>query len=207
MTNLSHILTTSLNAMGLTLGKESEDKLLRYLTLLQQWNKAYNLIAAAPDEYVLTHHILDSLSIAPYLTGLRVIDIGTGAGLPGIPLAIAQPERQFTLIDSNGKKTRFLHQVRHALSLSNVEVVTARVESFNSAIKYDAIITRAVASLSDLVQMSRHLLATHGSIYAMKGKLPAEELAALAEAFTIQSYPLRVSGLDAKRHLVILKEK
>jgi 16S rRNA (guanine527-N7)-methyltransferase len=183
-----------------------EELLLAYLELLLKWNSAYNLTAVRDPQQMVTRHLLDSLAIAPHLRGRNVIDVGTGAGLPGIPMAILFPERRFALLDSNGKKTRFLFQVKTALRLDNMLVHHARVESYQPPEPYDAVLSRAFASLVDMVACCRHLLAPTGYFLAMKGAYPAEELAALDPAYTVAAvHALTVPGLGEQRHLVELR--
>ncbi len=152
---------------------------------------------------MVTRHLLDSLAIAPYLRGRRFLDVGTGAGLPGVPMALVFPEREFHLLDSNGKKTRFLFQVKTALCLDNMVVHHARVESFHVAEPFDTVLSRAFASLQDMVHGCRHLLAPGGRLLAMKGVHPAQELEAVRqECLEMTVYPLVVPGLGEQRHLV-----
>ncbi|MEM9254453.1 MAG: 16S rRNA (guanine(527)-N(7))-methyltransferase RsmG [Pseudomonadota bacterium] len=191
------------HALGLSLSGEAQRQLLRYLELLQRWNRAYNLTAVRESDQMLTRHLLDSLAVAPHVQGLRCLDVGTGAGLPGVPLAVAMPQRVFALLDSNGKKTRFLFQVKTALALANMEVHQARVESFNDAGGFDVILSRAFSSLDDMVRSSRHLLADGGRLLAMKGVYPAGELAEVSEQATVLGvHTLSVPGLSEQRHLV-----
>ena len=179
-----------------------QEQLLAYLELMIKWNRAYNLTAVRDPQNMVTRHLLDSLSIAPYVTGQRLIDVGTGGGLPGVPLSILFPEREFHLLDSNGKKTRFLFQVKTALRLDNMTVHQARVESFNEG-SFDAVLSRAFASLADMVNGCRHLLAPGGHFIAMKGAYPETELAAVADRCQLQAvHPLEVPGLGEERHLV-----
>ena len=179
-----------------------QEKLLAYLELMIKWNRAYNLTAVRDPQNMVTRHLLDSLSIAPYVTGQRLIDVGTGGGLPGVPLSILFPEREFHLLDSNGKKMRFLFQVKTALRLDNMTVHQARVESFNEG-PFDAVLSRAFASLADMVNGCRHLLAPGGHFIAMKGAYPETELAAVADRCQLQAaHPLEVPGLGEERHLV-----
>ena len=179
-----------------------QEQLLAYLELMIKWNRAYNLTAVRDPQNMVTKHLLDSLSIAPYVTGQRLIDVGTGGGLPGVPLSILFPEREFHLLDSNGKKTRFLFQVKTALRLDNMTVHQARVESFNEG-PFDAVLSRAFASLADMVNGCRHLLAPGGHFIAMKGAYPETELAAVADRCQLQAvHPLEVPGLGEERHLV-----
>ena len=175
----------------------------RYLQLLQRWNKVFNLTAVRDPAEMQSLHIADSISVAPYLRGATCLDVGSGAGLPGIPLAILQPERQFTLLDTNGKKTRFIQQAVLELGLPNVQVVQTRVESWQPAVPFDAIISRAFASLQDFVTFTGKHVAENGILYAMKGRYPASELAELPVGWRVTAqHPLHVPGLDAERHLL-----
>ncbi|MBU2005224.1 MAG: 16S rRNA (guanine(527)-N(7))-methyltransferase RsmG, partial [Gammaproteobacteria bacterium] len=158
---------------------EQEQKLQRYLQLLQRWNKVYNLTAVRDPAQMQVLHIDDSLSVAPYIRGETCLDVGSGAGLPGIPLAIIQPERHFTLLDTNGKKTRFMQQAVLELGLQNVDVIQTRVESWQAASCFDAIISRAFASLYDFVTFTGKHVCENGILYAMKGRYPDSELAEL----------------------------
>lgn len=175
----------------------------RYLQLLQRWNKVFNLTAVRDPAEMQSLHIADSISVAPFLRGKSCLDVGSGAGLPGIPLAILQPDRQFTLLDTNGKKTRFIQQAVLELGLPNVKVVQTRVESWQPAAPFDAIISRAFASLHDFVTFTGKHVAENGILYAMKGRYPASELAELPAGWRVTAqHPLHVPGLDAERHLL-----
>jgi 16S rRNA (guanine527-N7)-methyltransferase len=179
---------------------------LQFLELLERWNRAYNLTAVREIEQMLPRHVLDSLSVLPYIRGPRVLDIGTGAGLPGIPLALALPAHQFVLIDRNGKKLRFVRQAIHELGLKNVEPVHGVVETYRSAVRFQTLIARALAAIPDMLTGCRHLCAAEGVVLAMKGLYPAAELAALSGGFAVRDVVrLTVPGLDATRHLVILE--
>jgi 16S rRNA (guanine527-N7)-methyltransferase len=192
-------------ALGIALDSRQETQLLDYLELLHKWNGAYNLTAVRDPEKMVTRHLLDSLAVAGHLQGDRVVDVGTGAGLPGIPLAIVYPQRGFSLLDSNGKKTRFLFQVKTALGLDNMQVHHERVESFRPSEPYDAVLSRAFASLADMVAGCRHLLADNGRFFAMKGTYPEQELADLDPAYeVIAVHLLEVPGLSEQRHLAEL---
>lgn len=193
--------------MNLRSEKDWQAKILAYATLLQKWNKAYNLIGDSTEQEILKRHILDSLSIVPFLNENNILDVGTGAGLPGIPLAIYFPAKNFTLVDSNGKKTRFLQQVVHELKLPNVIVLNARIEQLDRDKTYDLILSRAFAAVKLMLDLTQPLLTANGKFLAMKGKLPTEELAGLAEVFTIKIEKLFVPGVDAERHLLIIGEK
>ena len=192
-------------ALGLEPDAGQQASLLAYLELLLKWNSAYNLTAVRDPGQMVTRHLLDSLAIAPHFKGGNAIDVGTGAGLPGVPLAILFPQRQFSLLDSNGKKTRFLFQVKTALRLDNMRVHHARVESFRAPEPYDAVLSRAFTSLEEMVAGCNHLLAPGGCFLAMKGAYPTGELAALDPAYTVRAvHVLAVPGLDEQRHLVEL---
>ncbi len=199
-------LVTGLAAMQLELPDAVVDRLLAYHALLVKWNKAYNLTAVREPESMITRHLLDSLAVVPYLPEGATIDVGTGAGLPGVPLALVFPERAFTLLDSNGKKTRFLVQVKAELGLENVTVAHQRVEDFHPDRPFDCVITRAFASVADILTGSRHLLAAEGQVMAMKGAVPEVELAELPKGYRlIEVIPLKVPGLEQEqRHLVCI---
>ncbi len=191
--------------MGLDLPPASIYRLADYLALLEKWNQAYNLTAVRDPEQMVYRHILDSLSVIPYLHGQRVLDIGTGAGLPGIPLAVACPEREFVLLDSNSKKIRFVTQVLSALKLPNVRAVLERAEKLEADQKYDTLISRALGGIADMLTLSAHLCSPRGRFLAMKGVYPQEELAALPQGYEVLAVEaLQVPGLDGKRHAVII---
>ena len=198
--------------LGVPLTAQQADRLARFAALLAKWNRVYNLTKrVAPDE-VLTHHLLDSLSIVSELVkaaegrAVRVLDVGAGGGLPGIPLAIALPDAHFTLIDSVQKKAAFLQQVKAELALTNLEVVHARVEDYRAPL-FDVVVCRAFAALDEVVRLSAHLLAADGCWLAMKGAYPTREINALASTSVemVRAVKLRVPQLDAERHLVVLR--
>lgn len=179
--------------------------LLAFLHLLEKWNAAYNLTAVREPEKMVTHHVLDSLAVMPYLRGPRVVDVGAGAGIPGIPLALACPDFEFVLLDSNAKKTRFITQAINELGLTNVAVERARAEDYRPARLFDTVITRAFASLAEMLDMTQHLGAPDGVFVAMKGNYPQDELVAVPPRFKVNRVePVQVPGLDAKRHVVCL---
>ncbi|HET8729799.1 MAG TPA: 16S rRNA (guanine(527)-N(7))-methyltransferase RsmG [Moraxellaceae bacterium] len=188
--------------LGLTdLPAGTEDRLLAYLALLVKWNGAYNLTAVRDPAQMLVKHLLDSLSVLPHVKGETLIDVGTGAGLPGLVLALARPALRVTLLDSNGKKVRFLRQVIAELGIGNAEAVQSRVEEF--AGHYDVVTSRAFATLADMVEWSGHLAGESGEFLAMKGVHPAEEIAALPAGFRATSVvSLTVPFLEEARHLV-----
>jgi len=194
------ILASGIASLNLSMTDEKIDQLLGFIKLIEKWNKAYNLTAIRDREEMARLHILDSLAIAPHVEGKRVIDIGTGAGLPGIPLAICLPEINFTLLDSNAKKTRFVQQVVLELKLKNVEVLHSRVENYHPEKTYDAVLTRAFAGLSDIVRLTAHLLSKDGVLLAMKGQNPDAELAGIAAKKSVVS--VSVPGTDIERCLV-----
>ena len=202
----SHLLTLlqrGCDTLGLAPDPAQHSQLLEYLALLLKWNKAYNLTAVRDPGQMVTRHLLDSLAVAPHLPAGPVIDVGTGAGLPGVPLAIMIPATRFALLDSNGKKTRFLFQVKTALCLDNMQIHHARVESFRPPELFAAVVSRAFASLADMAAGCRHLLAPAGRLLAMKGAYPEQELAALDPQYKVSAvYALAVPGLDEQRHLV-----
>lgn len=203
--HLSALLQQGCDDLGVAVDGAQQQLLLDYVALLAKWNKAYNLTAIRDEAQMVTRHLLDSLAIAPFLIGQRFIDVGTGAGLPGVPLAILFPQREFHLLDSNGKKTRFLFQVKTALGLDNIVVHQARVETFRVTRLYEGVLSRAFASLGDMVQGCRHLLAPGGCFLAMKGMLSSEELESVSLEYPQSAvYPLSVPGLDEQRHLVVL---
>ena len=195
----------SLKQQGLNLTNEQIKLCEDYLSLLDKWNRVYNLTSIQTLEERVTKHLLDSFSVAPYIKGKRILDVGSGAGLPGIPLAIYYPDYLFTLLDANSKKTAFLAQCRRSLNLTNIDVIHHRIENYQVKDAFDSIICRAFSSLSDFVAQTRHLLADDGILLAMKGQYPQQELAELAQHGVIyQTHRLDVPGLDAQRHMVII---
>lgn len=199
------ILRQGLSALALPVDEVIQQKLISYIELLAKWNKAYNLTAVRVPAEMVTRHLLDSLVIAPYLHGPRILDVGTGAGLPGIPLALIFPERQFVLMDSNGKKTRFLLQAKQTLGLSNINVVYSRVEAYSDPAGFDSIVSRAFGSIAQMLKFTQHLLADDGQFLAMKGNYPATELQEVPDNFEIlASHALEVPALQAERHLICI---
>lgn len=191
--------------LGIPLSSGAVEQLTAYLALLERWNRAWNLTAVREPEAMVIRHILDSLSIRPWIEGPRVLDVGSGAGLPGIPLAIACPEAQFCLLDSNGKRTRFLIQASAELRLANIDVVRSRVEDYQPAVLFNTVVSRAFSTVADLLADAGRLCAPEGRLLAMKGVFPDEELARLPPDYRLVGiYPLHIPGLDAERHLVHL---
>lgn len=188
-----------------SLEADQKTRLEQFLRLLARWNKTHNLTAIKDPETMLSHHLYDSLSIQAYIRGERIADIGSGGGLPAIPLALLNPERHFILIESNGKKVAFLRQAVIELGLKNVEAIHSRVQDYQSESGFDLIISRAFAAIPDFVAQSQHLLRKQGLWLAMKGQLPAKELAALADKFEYTVIQLAVPELEADRHLITIK--
>jgi 16S rRNA (guanine527-N7)-methyltransferase len=202
---LTALLERGLGELGLSADPEQCKRLLHFLELLRKWNRVYNLTAIEDPREAVRLHLLDSLSVSPYVHGERVLDIGTGAGLPGVPLAIVQPERRFVLLDGNAKKIRFVQQAAIELRLSNVEPLQARIESFADAAGFDCVLARAYASLADIWADASRLLKTGGSVLALKGRRPEAELGGLPAGVAVDIHRLRVPGVDAERHLAELK--
>ncbi|MDX5630545.1 MULTISPECIES: 16S rRNA (guanine(527)-N(7))-methyltransferase RsmG [unclassified Brenneria] len=205
---MHNILDHLLNAAGIVVSDKQKDLLIQYVEMLNKWNKAYNLTSVREPGQMLVRHIMDSIVVEPHLQGQRFIDVGTGPGLPGIPLAIVRPGAHFTLLDSLGKRIRFLRQVQHELQLENISPVQSRVEDFPADPPFDGIVSRAFASLQDMVKWCRHLPARpDGRFYALKGVLPEEELAALPAGIALdQVIRLSVPELEGERHLIVLKQ-
>ena len=179
--------------------------LLHYLTLLHKWNQAYNLTAVRDMDSMVTRHILDSLAILPWVQGTRLLDVGTGPGLPGIPLALANPSLQVVLLDSNGKKIRFLQEVKRALALDNVEIAQTRVENYHPTHAFDTVTSRAFSELKHMLNCTQHLIATDGIWLAMKGRHPETELAGMNRPYRTEPYT--VAGIDGERCCIIIENK
>ncbi len=206
------LLKKGIAELELSVSHEQQQKMLDYLGLLEKWNKAYNLTAVRDPLQMVTRHLLDSLTVVPYIKGARILDVGTGPGLPGIPLAILFPEIQFVLLDSSSKKTRFMTQAIGTLAIGNVEVHNGRVEAYlvgaGPEVLFDQIASRAFAEISLMVTLTRHLLSPGGEWLAMKGQYPTAELAVLEELCeTFEVSTVAVPGDDAARHIVQLKPK
>lgn len=199
-------LAEGIEQLGLFLPKDAVSRLLDYLVLLEKWNRTHNLTAIREPREMLGAHLLDSLAVVPHVAGPAVADIGSGAGLPGIPLAVALPDFRFTLLESRDKKVQFLHHATSALGLANVEVVRERVEAYRPGVKFDTLVARAFAPLPELIAACRHLLAPGGRLLALKGRQAREELRALdAAEFKIEVIPLKVPMLSAARNLIVLR--
>ena len=199
-------LVDGLKTMQVVLSQTQRDMLLRYLALLAKWNRAYNLTAVRDPAQVVTRHLLDSLSTLAHVQGPRIIDVGTGAGLPGVPLAIARPDWQVCLLDSNGKKTRFLNQATVELALPNVTVINQRVESYRAEQSFDTIVSRAFAALPDMLRITRHLRAPGGQWLAMKGPGEHAERVALSPEFKVEVHTVEIPGECIERRVLILRQ-
>lgn len=201
-------LTQLLEKIDLHLTVQQKQQLVSYVELLMKWNKAYNLTSIRDPQQILIRHIMDSIVVNGHLTGSTFIDVGTGPGLPGVPLAIVRPDAHFVLLDSLGKRIRFLKQVQHELGLNNIEPVQARVEAYSVDVGFDGVISRAFASLNDMVSWCKHLPSSEGKFYALKGVIRDEEIAALPDGVILEAVSeLKVPELDEQRHLVKLSIK
>jgi 16S rRNA (guanine527-N7)-methyltransferase len=200
---LTEPLAAGLEALALPADPVRIERLLSFLALMQKWGKTYNLTAIKDARAAVGLHLLDSLAVSAYLQGARVLDVGTGAGLPGIPLAIVNEQRTFVLLDSSAKKIRFVRQAIMELGLRNVAAVAVRVEDYRDPAGFDTVLARAFASLADIRAMTGHLLAPGGRILALKGRAPLEEIQSLGPA-AVQVHALRIPGVDAERHLIAM---
>ncbi|PSJ41187.1 16S rRNA (guanine(527)-N(7))-methyltransferase RsmG [Zobellella endophytica] len=196
-----------LTQAGLQVSEDQQRQLLELVGLLDKWNKAYNLTSVRDPDAMLVRHILDSLVVSPHLEGTRFIDVGTGPGLPGLPLAIINPDKQFVLLDSLGKRIRFIRMAVHHLGLTNVEAVQSRVEAYRPEQKFDGVLSRAFASLDDMLSWCAHLPAPGGQFLALKGQYPELELQSLpAHLECHRVYPLTVPEQEGDRHLVVIQQ-
>jgi 16S rRNA (guanine527-N7)-methyltransferase len=202
--DLESALKKGIKTLGLDISEQQIDLLINYLHLLIKWNKAYNLTAVRKPLDMVNRHLLDSLSIVPYIQGKRIIDVGSGPGLPGIPLAICYPELSVTTLDSNGKKTRFQQQVKTELSLENLTIVNDRVENCQFE-PFDQVISRAFASIEDMINWTHQLCKKESVFLAMKGLYPEDELSVLPDGFELKTcHRLQVPETEGERHLLVL---
>jgi 16S rRNA (guanine527-N7)-methyltransferase len=202
------VLKNSLKNCELVVTEEQQLQLIRYVLLMHKWNKAYNLTSVRDPQQMVLKHIVDSIVVAPYLDKKHYIDVGTGPGLPGIPLAIMYPDKQFILLDSLGKRVRFMKQVAYELKIHNIDPVQSRVEDFKPNVEIDGVLSRAFASLKDMLHWCQHLVDSHGVFLALKGQLPIDELEELPLGFTLQeTIKLDVPGLEGERHIVKIKKQ
>ena len=201
--SLEKLWESGLKALNCSPDEKQLDHLIQYVDLLNRWNKTYNLTSVRDPKDMIPLHIFDSLVVADFIKGESCLDVGSGGGLPTIPLAIMQPERQFTALDTNGKKTRFIQQAVIELGLKNVSVVHERVEKWQADIAFDAIVSRAFASIHDFISSSSMHLAEGGTMYAMKGQYPAAEMQYLPKGFKLQtSHKFEVPFVEGERHLL-----
>jgi len=204
-------LAQGVRALGVVLPADAQARLIAYVELLAKWNRTYNLTAIREPARMITHHVLDALAILPLLPeveGLRVLDVGSGGGVPGLPLAIARPDLRVTLLDANSKKTTFLTQAAIELRTSNVDIATARVEAYEPPAPFDVIVSRAFSELGDFAAGAARHLAPGGVLAAMKGVHPHDEIAALPDDIEVTGVPaVRVPGLAADRHLVLMRPR
>lgn len=204
--SLSRELASGIAALGLDISAQAQQRMLDYLALVVKWNKAYNLTAVREPDRMLTHHLLDSLAVLPHVRGPRVLDVGSGAGLPGIPLALARPDWQFTLLDSSHKKATFLRQAVIELKLANVDIQCTRVETWQTTQPFNTVVSRAFSDLPEFLLLAGRLCAQNGVVIAMKGIYPHDELAQLPGNFRLCGVvPLLVPGLGAERHAAVLQ--
>ncbi len=205
---LKQQLSTLISKTDLKVSEQQIELLIQYVELLNKWNKAYNLTSVRDPSDMLVKHIMDSLMVGEVLNGKNFIDVGTGPGLPGIPLAILYPERNFVLLDSLGKRITFLRQVVFQLKLVNVTPVKARVEEYQGELVFDGVLSRAFSSLNDMVSWCQHLIAAEeGQFFALKGQYPQDEIAQLPENITlVDSHEIKVPELVGERHVLVLKK-
>jgi 16S rRNA (guanine527-N7)-methyltransferase len=205
--SLALTLEQGVEKLGIRLPPTAEQKLLDYVALLQKWNRVYSLTAIRDASKSVSHHLLDSLAVVSHLRGGQVLDVGSGPGLPGIPVAIARPDWHVTLLDSNHKKAAFLSQAVAELKITNAEVRRERVEQWCPPMLFEVVISRAFSELADFVRLAGHLLAPEGRLAAMKGLYPYEEIAQMPDGYRVEKVvPLSVPGVEAERHLVMIEK-
>lgn len=202
---LQQELQDGMRELDLSVNDSQIEAFITYLKLLEKWNTSFNLSGVDDIHSMVARHLLDSVAISPYLDGKNIVDVGTGAGLPGIPLAIMHPEKHFTLIDSNGKKTRFLFQVKIALKIDNISIENTRIEHYQSQQQIDMVMCRAFSSLEDMAHKLQQLLTDDCTLLAMKGRYPEQELNSLPEGFEVaRVIKLEIPGSESERHLVVM---
>jgi 16S rRNA (guanine527-N7)-methyltransferase len=205
LVSIAQALAQGIRKSGIVVPDAASERFVAYIALLHRWNRVYNLTAVRQPEEMVGKHILDSLSVLPWLQGPLALDVGSGAGLPGIPLAIARGEMTFYLLDSNGKRVRFMRQAIAELELTNVQVVQCRAEDYHPQQGFNSVLTRAFASLDKLIISAGHLCGPGSQLLVMKGMRPDNELKTIPSEYTVQGvYPLKVPDVDAERHLVHL---
>ncbi|NKF51882.1 16S rRNA (guanine(527)-N(7))-methyltransferase RsmG [Shewanella sp. WXL01] len=192
-----------LSEMNISATEQQQSQLVGFVEMLNKWNKAYNLTSVRDPKQMLVRHVMDSLAVSPYLDGKHFIDVGTGPGLPGIPLAILNPDKEFVLLDSLGKRIRFQKQVKFELKIDNISSVESRVEAYQPEQKFDGVLSRAFASVEDMLTWCHHLPAQDGCFYALKGQLSEQEMQNIPAGFTVaETIVLKVPTLDEQRHLL-----
>ena len=202
------VLTDNLKSCQLIVSEYQQQQLIDYVLMMHKWNKAYNLTSVRDPHQMVIKHVIDSIVVAPFLDKIQYIDVGTGPGLPGIPLAIMCPDKQFILLDSLGKRVRFMKQVAYELKIENIEPVQSRVEDFVPNVKIDGVLSRAFASLKDMLHWCQHLVDSQGVFLALKGQLGSAEMKNLPVGFILQeTIKLDVPGLDGERHIVKIKKQ
>ncbi len=203
---LHKLLITALIENQLTINEQAQQKLIEYLKLLQRWNKVFNLTTITDPREMVYKHLIDSLLMQPFLHGAQLLDVGSGAGLPGIPLAIVNPNLHWTLLDKNNKKTRFMTQAVAELKLTNVAIVNERSEDFQPELKFDTILSRAYGTIAMFLTTTQHLLAPNGTFVAMKGKYPQDELIDIPPHYTVEkTVPIEIKGITVDRCVVVLR--
>ena len=203
---LEERLRNGIRELGISVGQDAAGRYALLLALLDKWNRAFNLTAVRDPHEMVARHILDSLSVKPFLSGASILDVGTGAGFPGLVLAVADPDRQFCLLDSGVKKVRFVRHAVAELGLGNVQVEHSRVEQYVPVIPFDTVVCRAFSSLAEFVSSCAALAAADGRLVAMKGRMPRDEIAALPSTWSVvQAEPVTVPGLSGERHIIVLE--
>ncbi|GAA0860255.1 16S rRNA (guanine(527)-N(7))-methyltransferase RsmG [Aliiglaciecola litoralis] len=193
--------------LALEITEDQRQKLVDFVLMINKWNKAYNLTSVRDPQDMLVKHIVDSIVVAPFLTKQRYIDVGTGPGLPGIPLSIMHPDKHFVLLDSLGKRVRFMKQAKFELGLDNIEPVQSRVEQYQPDVPLDIVLSRAFASIKDMLHWCQHLVDSQGEFFALKGQFPEQEIALLPDGFEmIESIELAIPMLEGDRHLIKIRK-
>lgn len=205
MSSITNYIEQDLDALDINFNSQHVESLIQLVELLSKWNKAYNLTAIKRQSDMITHHIMDSLAVLPFTTGQKMLDVGTGPGFPGLPLAIFKPDISFVLLDSNSKKTRFIQQAVMHLGLENVKIHHGRIEQYNPEQKPDRIISRAFTHLSNFIDLTNNHLADNGQWLAMKGSAAQEEIADLKGSYSIDSHHLTIPRLNKERVLVVIE--
>lgn len=204
---LLSLLQHNLSQLDISVSEQQQKKLIDYVLMMDKWNKAYNLTSVRDPKDMVLKHLVDSIVIAPHITGQNYIDVGTGPGLPGIPLAILHPDKTFILLDSLGKRVRFMKQVAYELKITNIQAVQSRVEDYQTTLPIDGVLSRAFASLKDMLHWCQHLVDSSGTFLALKGQLPEEEIRQLPAGYSlVEVIKLEVPGLEGDRHLIKIQK-